>query len=284
LFSAGAELVGKESTGTGYEISLPAYENDVLHALALTGGFPGSNAVRKIVIYRESARRPPPRAPKAAAVLGEPVEVIGFKAPPGSPYVIPTWSKQPDFLPEVVTGPTKKIIEIPLRLRPGEEPTFAPEDVILHPGDIIFVEAAPVETFYTAGLIPAGEHILPRDYDLDVIEAITRTRGPLINGAFGQNNLAGNLIQPGIGQPSPRLLTVVRRLPDGSQVPILVDLHRALVDPQERILVQGGDVLVLQETPCQAMVRYFTQNFEFAGFFTLFRHRDALGVATVITP
>jgi len=107
---------------------------------------------------------------------------------------------------------------------------------------------------------------------------------PLINGAFGQNNLAGNLIQPGIGQPSPRLLTVVRRMPDGCQVPILVDLHRALVDPSERILVQAGDVLVLQETPCQAMVRYFTQNFEFTGIFTLFRHRDALGAAAVVAP
>jgi protein involved in polysaccharide export with SLBB domain len=286
LFSAGAELIGRESTGTGYEISLPAYENDVLHALALTGGFPGTNAVRKIVIYRDGLRRRPAKNAKPGAVLGRPVEVVGFKAPPGAPYVIPTWNK-PDveFLPEVEPAAgTMKIIEIPLRLRPGEQPSFGPEDVVLHQGDVVFVEAAPVETFYTGGLLPSAEHILPRDYDLDVVEAVARVRGPMINGAFGGNNLAGNLIQPGIGQPSPRLLTVVRRMPDGAQIPILVDLHRALVDPSERILVQAGDVLVLQETPCQAMVRYFTQNFEFFGVFTLFRHRDAIGTAAVIAP
>ena len=31
--------------GTGFALDLPAYENDVLNALAQTGGFPGTDAV-----------------------------------------------------------------------------------------------------------------------------------------------------------------------------------------------------------------------------------------------
>src|SRR5208282_1258501 len=111
------------------------------------------------------------------------------------------------------------------------------------------------------GLLPAGEHILPRDYDLDVVKAIARVRGPLINGAYGTNNLSGTLIEPGIGGPSPSLLTVLRRAPDGSSVNIYVDLNRAMCDARERILVHPGDVLILQEKPSEAMSRYVTQTF-----------------------
>ena len=39
--------------GTGHLVALPAYENDVLSALARTGGLPGLDAVNEVVIERE---------------------------------------------------------------------------------------------------------------------------------------------------------------------------------------------------------------------------------------
>ncbi len=132
---------------------------------------------------------------------------------------------------------------------------------MLHNGDVVFIEARDQDLFYTGGLLPSGEHILPRDYDLDVVKAVLRVRGPLVNGGFSSNNLAGNIITPGLGAPSPALLSVLRRTPDGGQILIRVDLDRALQDSRERILVQAGDVLILQEKPGQAISRYLTQTF-----------------------
>lgn len=228
---------GKRSTG--HPIDLRAYENDVLHAISQTGGMPGLDAYNEVIIYRNSFRTEEERA----------VLLDKFRSlPPGSK-------------PGMVFGAGTQTIRIPLRRRPGEELCFGPKDVLLLNGDVVFVEARDQDLFYTAGLLPAGEHVLPRDYDLDVIKAIARVGGPLVNGAFGTNQLSGNLIPQGLGGPSPTLLTVLRRTPDGRQIPIRVDLDRALRDPRERILVRPGDVLVLQEKPAEAVSRYLTQTF-----------------------
>src|SRR5216684_247130 len=70
-----------------------------------------------------------------------------------------------------------------------------------------------------------------------------------IYNSFTQSNLSGQIIPRGIGEPSPSLLTVLRRTPSGGQVSIRVNLNRALQDPHENIMVQPDDVLILQETP-----------------------------------
>src|SRR5262249_36810787 len=44
--------VSSSKRGTGYVVDLPAYENDVLHALAMTGGLPGLDAFNEVVIQR----------------------------------------------------------------------------------------------------------------------------------------------------------------------------------------------------------------------------------------
>src|SRR5205823_8719500 len=104
--------VGGGSTGsrrgTGYTLDLPAYENDVLNALARTGGFPGSEAVDEVVIYRGRA-----------AALG----VGGALA--GLPRCLP--GVNPTMLGAQVVG----VIRIPLRVPPGEVPPLRPEDIIL---------------------------------------------------------------------------------------------------------------------------------------------------------
>jgi hypothetical protein len=176
-------------------------------------------------------------------------------------------------------------VTIPIRTRKGEPPVpFRPEDVILNDGDILYVRARELELFYTAGLIPPGEYILPRDYDLDVVEALARVRGPMVNGAFAQNNLSGNILAAGIGSPSPSLVNVLRKTRGGGQVNIRVDLNSALRDRRERVIVQAGDVLVLQETVGEALTRYFTTNvnFRFMGF--LINRRDATLTNTISVP
>lgn len=219
----GVILTGKR--GTGQSIALPSGENDVLHALAVTGGLPGLDTYDEVVIQRGCFKE------------GEDPETVRRQVEQGG-------------------AASPGCVRIPLRVRPGDKLPFGPEDVVLRTGDVIYLRARDGEVFYTGGLLPTGEHILPRDRDLDVIQAIAATRGPLINGAFVNNNLAGNLINPGIGFDSPALLVVIRRLPSGGQVPIRVDLNRALRDPRERILVQPGDLLILQEMPNAAIARF----------------------------
>ena len=177
-----------------------------------------------------------------------------------------------------------ELVHIPTRWPIGAPLPFGPDDVLLHPGDMVLVEARPEELFYTGGLLPAGEHILPRDYDLDVLEAIAQVQGPFLNGAFSGNNLAGSLIQAGTGSPSPSLLTVIRQTPDGRQLAIKVDLNRALRDRRERILIQPGDMLLLQQTPGEAIANYISNVFNFTIFGNVFERGDAVGVATLGLP
>jgi protein involved in polysaccharide export with SLBB domain len=235
----GVVLTGKR--GTGQAIALVSGENDVLHALALTGGLPGLDTYDEVVIQH------------ACFQEGEDVETVRRQIESGS-------------------ATSSACVHIPLRIRPGNKLLFAPADVVLHSGDVVYLRARDGEVFYTGGLLPSGEHVLPRDRDLDVVEAVSATRGPLVNGAFVNNNLAGNLINPGIGFDSPALLVVVRRLPDGGQLPIRVDLNQALRDPRERIAVQPGDLLILQELPNYALARYmgttlFNINLTYIPFF-----------------
>ena len=126
-------------------------------------------------------------------------------------------------------------VRIPLRMRPNETLPFKPEDVILKNGDIIFIESRDTEVYYTGGLMPVAELILPRDYDLDVMEAVTQARGPLFNGGVNFNNLSGGIIGSGLRVSSPSLVTVIRKTPKCGQITIRVDLNRCAQDTRERI-------------------------------------------------
>jgi protein involved in polysaccharide export with SLBB domain len=201
--------------GYGIALDLPAYENDVLNALTLSGGLPGLDAVNEVRIERDSK----------------------------------TGNLAQD----------RQVLRIPLRARPGELPTIRPEDVVLQTGDIVFIEARTGEFFYTDGILPPGEHVVPRDYDLHVVDAVARVGGPLVGSGINPNNISGTVVNGGFGFPSPSLLTVVRHMPGGGQIPIRVDLNRALRDPHENILVEPGDLLILQEKPGEAVARYVTQ-------------------------
>lgn len=244
--------------GTGHTLDLRAYENDVASALVESGGLPGLDTFSGIYIFRNGHNN---------RELVRQIEGL-----------------QPGEDPMAVVGDGVPVVHIPTRWPAGAPLPFSQEDVILHPGDMILIEARPADLFYTGGLLPSGEHILPRDYDLDVLEAIARVQGPMLNGAFAGNNLAGVLVAPGTGTPSPSLLTIIRQTQDGRQIPIKVDLNRAMRDRRERILVQPGDLLLLQLTPGEAIVNYFQNVFNFTIFGNVFQRSDATGVATLALP
>jgi protein involved in polysaccharide export with SLBB domain len=256
--------LGGAKRNVGFIIDLPAYENDVLHALALTGGLPGLDAFNQVVIIRGCFR-----APEDRTLVMEKIKSLPPKASPAA--VAQCFGCQ--------------VTAIPLRVPPGVDPPVKLEDVVLQTGDLVFVEARDQDLYYTGGLLPGGEFTLPRDYDLDVIDAIAQVKGPLVNGAFSNNSLVGNLIQSGIGGPSPSLLVVLRRTPGGGRIPIRVDLNRALRDPRERLIVKAGDELILQEQPSEALSRYVTQTFlNFTVAWQVIHDRFATGVLNVAAP
>ncbi len=233
--AAGSLAIGSTKRGTGVTVDLPAYENDVLHALNLTGGLPGLDAKNEIYILRstgeDAARRDEIIASLKAA-----------KHPCDCPCPEP---------------PDATIIRIPLRFYPEDLPQFKEEDIILETGDIIFVPTREREIFYTGGALGGGAHPLPRDYDLDVLGAIALAGGPLGSsgsGVRGFGAAGGGGAAMGVsggrsgGLFPPSRLIILRKLPCGGQIPIAVNLNRALVDPGHRILVQPEDTLVLRYT------------------------------------
>jgi protein involved in polysaccharide export with SLBB domain len=246
-FGAGAQ---GSRRGTGFAINLPAYQNDVLNALARTGGFPGSDAVDEVIIERGS---------------GWPG---GIGPMPGKDGEAPLWTPG---------APGVQRIRIPLRHKPGQPPFFRPEDIVLQDGDIVFIEAREADVFYTAGLLPTGEFVLPRDIDLDVVEAIARVGGTINSGGINTTNINGTLFVPGLGSPSPTLVSVIRQTPGCGQVTIRVDLDLALRDPRERILIKPRDIIILQERPSEAVARYFTQVFNFSFIYNFLNTSHAQG-------
>lgn len=237
--------------GHGSALELPAYQNDVLTALTRTGGLPGLDAKNEVLIMRPIKRKSGLAKPGGMSVRREPFKEQSFE----------------------------ETTFIPLRLRPGEEIPFRPEDIILGEGDIVYITAREAEVFYTGGLLLSGQYPLPRDFDLDVVQAVAYVRGPIVNGAFSQNNLSGQIQPVGIGFPNPSLVTVLRRIPGKGQIKIRIDLNRALNDPNERILIKPMDMVILQSTPGEAFTQYFTSVFQYNIIGTFLRQRDAFGSA-----
>jgi protein involved in polysaccharide export with SLBB domain len=181
-------------------------------------------------------------------------------------------------------NPTKGTIKVPLRVFPDQHLTITEADITLSDGDIIYIQSRDSEVYYTAGVIGSRQVILPRDYDLDVVQAIAANGGPLVNGGFTQNAFVAQAFATGMGTPSAALCTVIRKLPNGRQVPIRVDLARAFVDPRERILIQPDDILVMQEKPYEAIARYLTQQFHFNTTVESIQSRNIQQTLTGTTP
>lgn len=238
--SFGGGGLNNTKRGTGTVLDLQYNESDVATALARTGGLPGLDAKNEVLIFRGAYK--PDR--DGRMVMPDLKHLKGGKT---------VLSRDPDGKSAF------EVIRIPLRLRPGVKVPFTPEDVRLGDGDAVFIETRETELFYAGGLLPPGEFVLPRDYDLDVLEAIALARGPLLNGGQSGQNNGGIAVSPGMGSPNPTSLTIVRRWPEGKSIIIRVDVAKAFRDPRERVLIKPGDFLILQETFGESLTRYTNQ-------------------------
>jgi hypothetical protein len=206
--------------GRAQVVDLPAYENDVLHALTHTNGLPGIDAKSEAWVIRRGMSEGKLEALQAR--LDDETALAELKQ-------------------------CSEYVRIPLRVNPGEPLGFGPEDVILNDGDVLLVPSRHDEMFYTGGLLLGGEIPLPRDKDLDIVEAMALVGGSVSSpggqaGAFLRTGGPTNLIPPTRG-------IVVRKLPDGELLAISVDLNRALTDPVERVIIQPDDMVMLLYTP-----------------------------------
>jgi protein involved in polysaccharide export with SLBB domain len=200
----------RQDLGMGSQsIQLDAYQNDVLHALLKTGGLPGEKAKDHVTILRY-------------------YQVIPIQ-PPGTSI--------PSDVVKTTSWDTPHII--PLTVPRGTNICFQLAGSILNEGDILYIENRETEVFYSAGALPAGQHLLPRDYDIDIFDAMS-----IAGYSYGSAGSGGNL--GGLAGVAPTQLFVFRKGPDGNQVTIKIDLDKALRDPRERLVVQAGDKLLLR--------------------------------------
>lgn len=225
-------VLGAVRRGTGEAIDLPAYENDVLHALTATGGLPGLDAKNEIQIRRGMFKSDEERAMRLEQI-------------------------QQGANLQRTESSDENLVRIPLRYKPGEKPHINKEDIILQTGDIVFIESRETDVFYTAGLLQGGQYQLPRDYDLTVLDAVSIAGAPVGAGSgIARAGFGGFSSQAATFGIPPSDLVLVRKLPDGSVVPISVDLTMAMIDPTENILVQPGDTLLLRYTPVEEVSNF----------------------------
>ena len=214
--------------GTGQVVDLPIYESDVLHALTASGGLPGIDANNEVWILRKTVLQP-----------GD-SEKVQEKVEEGKESAEEIIKSVPAHL---------QATRIPLKLCCGEPVPFSPQDVVLNDGDILYIEPRRQEYFYTGGLLQGGQIPIPRDEDLDILEAVALANGA-VGGVSGSSAAAVLRAGAGVGNilPPSRVL-ILRKLPNGGQLPIRVNLSHAMRDPSERIRIMPGDYVMMYYTP-----------------------------------
>ena len=143
---------------------------------------------------------------------------------------------------------------------------FNTEDIILGDGDIIYVDTRETDVYYTGGLLGGGEFPIPRDYDLDVLAAIS-----IAGKGVATSERTGAL--GGVAQNVPATeLIVLRRVPGKRQLAIRIDLNDTINDPKQRILVKPGDQLLLRYKPQEEVINFASNVFFTFGLSQLFRN------------
>ena len=228
-----------------FSIELPAYENDVLHALSETGGMPGERALNEIIVLRGGQN-----TNNYNAIVQE----VGQSADGG--VMIPSTIDQAN------------VIRIPIKAEQNEFPNLSESDITLQDGDVIYIKGRERDVFYTGGLLEGGRYPIPRDYNIDVLEAIALAGGSA-SAAAGSGGAGGFR---GVGSILPPTQITVLRKCGCEQVAIDVDLRYALSDPTERVIIQPGDLIVLEYRKPELMVNTVASIFQFGGIFSLFRN------------
>ena len=233
-------FVDDEISSESFSIELPAYENDVRHALSETGGLPGQRALNEIVVLRGGQNQ---------GTNGSFIQAVGA----------------PNFGGMAATIDGANAIHIPIRGEAGSFPNISEQDITLNDGDIVYIKGRERDVFYTGGLLEGGRFPLPRDYDIDVLEAIAIAGG----SGTGSAGSAGGSIR--LGQVKPATQITVLRKCGCEQVAIDVDLRYALADPSERVIIQPGDLIVLEYRQNELFINTVAQVFTFGGIFNVFR-------------
>jgi len=231
---AGEVTIGSGRRGAMHIVELPAYENDILHALSESGGLPGLDAKNEVTILRRAF----------------------------DPTSGPMPELLPSELPMLLTPDLRhpNVMKIPLRAIPGEPlPALKPHDVILNAGDVVYIESRDAEVFYSGGLLKGGQFPIPRDYDLDVFGAIAMAGGSVAAAAGGSGTVGGPS-RGGVGSIFPPTRAIVLRQEDGEQIAIRINLKKAMLDPAERILIQPDDIVLLEYTPYEVVMNMLLNN------------------------
>ncbi|MFH5803355.1 polysaccharide biosynthesis/export family protein [Alienimonas sp. DA493] len=243
---------------TGEVVELPAYQNDVLHALAATGGTPSLEGDVCVTVARAGGLRltgcgPAGGCRPAGSLAADGLAVGPIGGHSAGPAPGPTLAAPP-----TVDGP--HVIKIPMQLLPGQAPGFCHSDVILKDGDAVYVDSRTKDVFYTGGLLGPGSFRLPRDEDLDVLEALAVVQGQ--RPSVGTTRaLTGNSVLSRDVTAGASSLIILRERPDGTRLRIEVDLRDAVVDPRQRILIRPQDYLILQYRKGEAVLAGFERFF-----------------------
>lgn len=235
---ANERFIGSENLSETFSIDLPATENDVLHALSETGGMPSERAKNEIVIFRGGQNRD----------INSLVQEVGA----------------PEADPTTVNRSGANIIRIPIEAEAGNFPQFSEADITLYDGDVVYIEGREQDVFYTGGLLPGGRFPLPRDYDIDVLEAMSIAGG-------SATATAGANVNRGLNGVVPATQVTILRKCGCEQTAIDVDLRYALADPSERVIVQPGDLIVLEYRRRELAANSLFSVLQFGGIFNLFR-------------
>ncbi|HUG89371.1 MAG TPA: hypothetical protein VML55_00970 [Planctomycetaceae bacterium] len=153
-----------------------------------------------------------------------------------------------------------RVVRIPLKLLPGEMPQFGEQDIVLNDGDVVFVETREQDFFMTGGLLGGAHYPLPRDYDVTVIDAIAIAEQSGSNPHHPTKALGGvSALNQDVTVGASKVI-VLRTLPDGCEVPIEVDLYKAIRDPGQRVVIQAGDRIILRYTRLEAIGAFFERH------------------------
>lgn len=283
----------QEHQANGKVVQLAAYRNDVLNALMATGGLPGLLAKNEIRIRRRQPNFNPPMTVLSRSEFEEPADPDDgdISKPDNATSVAdrpdPSANNQTESITaenansnasaglsnEVANMPIMMAERvIPLRVPCNLEYEIRPEEIILQDGDIIIIENRTTEVFYTGGLLPGGEFALPRDYDIDIFEAMA-----IAGYSFGSPGAGAGGGMGGIGGMAslsgvfPTRLYIMRKRSNGTQYTIEVDLKEAVENESERLLVAPGDKLMLRYKPREELVNFGSFAFFTFGIRELFR-------------
>lgn len=239
--NVGASYMGGISRGTATALELPAYRNDILEALSLTGGLPGLNAKNEVVILRKA--------------YSDEFSNKDYMNSNDSGYAMSEVARRYNESGDINNlNSDLGVLRIPLRVAPNEQPPqLTSEDVTLYDGDVVYIQSREAEVFYTGGLLRGGVHPIPRDYDLDVMGAIA-TAGGTVGASAGATNTGTN---GKVGSILPASRVLVLREVNGKQYAIQIRQREMLRDPSQRILIEPNDVIIVEYTTAELWFNMF---------------------------